>query len=270
MFKLADKTRNEFTEIIRKHIQINAVINIFYENIRMIKGATRLMDRECYKENYLNILTDIKLVSNPVDTFLPDTDGRSAFSINRKTPEYIKIQSRINDKDIIETLTPTHELSMKLLENPNLISNVHDDLFINYCTFKYLNQIEWLRLQVYSNIHEIIEYVVENVTLEDIRRFMISKKINFEKYTKHEDDLMFIPEMKKICDFYNVEHDDIPAFDVEKLMLKLFTNVIVKSDKYIIIGIYQTLSFTMSDIHNNRTGEKCVNYVRDVISQIII
>ena len=65
------------------------------------------------------------------------------------------------------------------------------------------------------------------------------------------------------------EKDNIRSFDTSNLLLRLLNNITIKSDIYIILGIYTTLSFAMSDITNEKISDSpCIVYVRDVLSKI--
>lgn len=73
MFKISDKTRNEFaslfetTEFISQHAT-------FFQNIRMLNGRHKLLDRETFVEYFKNIVNDIDLESSPIDSFIPADD----------------------------------------------------------------------------------------------------------------------------------------------------------------------------------------------------
>lgn len=270
MFKVPDKTINEFRSLFENHrIHISAC-NIFFQNIRMLNGRHKILDRETYQEYYQGILNDIELVTSPIDAFIPgDETVEDLFIVNQLVPEYEKIKNRVTLDDLYNTIPMTHKVCMTLKENPNLFTTVIDDIFIYFCLFKYLEQIDMIRLKTFSNMTDVIEYVVDNISYDDIKNYLVSRRINTEKYNSKCVDILFNPDVAHTQRFYSEPHGDIPAFDVVNLMMRLTTNLVLKSDIYIILGIYMTLSFAISDISNDKIDESpCVKYVRDVLSKI--
>lgn len=289
MFNLPDKTANEFKKLFETHrVQISAM-DVFYQNIRMLNKKNKLLDRDSYSEYVLGILNDIELVTSPIDAFIPDVsddeteeansveenenenDDDSIFKINRSVPEYEKIKNRMTIDFIYEILPMTHEVVMKLKEDPTALDTVIDDMFIHYCLFKYLDQISKIRLMMYSNTTPIIEYVVCNIDEKAIKNHLVSKNINVDKCREKADEIIFNPDLMIMHKFYVKEHekDNIPSFDTSNLLMRLLNNITIKSDIYIILGIYTTLSFAMSDITNEKISDSpCIVYVRDVLSKI--
>lgn len=271
MFKTPDGKNNEFRKLFETHRLQIAACNVFFQNIRMLNGRHKILDRETYKEFYHNIMADIELETSPIDAFVPCTDENSTdlFVVNQLVPEYERIKKRVTLDDIFNTFPMTHNIHMKLKENPTLLSTIVDDVFIYYCMFKYLNQIDIIRLNIGSNLSPIVNYVVENVSLQDIKNYMSSRRINEEKYAKYCSDMLFNSDVSHTQKFYAEGHGDIPPIDVVNLMMRLTTNIDVKSDMYIVIGIYMTLWFAISDIVNEKAEDSpCLQYVRDVISKI--
>ena len=288
MFNLPDKTANEFKKLFETHrVQISAM-DVFYQNIRMLNNKGKLLDRDSYSEYVLGILNDIELVSSPIDAFIPDVSDEtdtpaendsteeededdSIFKINRSVPEYVKIKNRMTLDFIYEILPMTHPVVMKLKENNMLLETVVDDMFIYYCLFKYLDQISKIRLMMYSNTTPIIEYVVCNIDEKAIKNHLVSKNINVDKCREKAGEIFFDPDLMIMHKFYVKGHekDNIRSFDTSNLFLRLLNNITIKSDIYIILGIYTTLSFAMSDITNEKISDSpCIAYVRDVLSKI--
>ena len=288
MFNLPDKTANEFKKLFETHrVQISAM-DVFYQNIRMLNNKGKLLDRDSYSEYVLGILNDIELVSSPIDAFIPDVSDEtdapvendsteeededdSIFKINRSVPEYVKIKNRMTLEFIYEILPMTHPVVMKLKENNMLLETVVDDMFIYYCLFKYLDQISKIRLMMYSNTTPIIEYVVCNIDEKAIKNHLVSKNINVDKCREKAEEIFFDPDLMIMHKFYVKGHekDNIRSFDTSNLLLRLLNNITIKSDIYIILGIYTTLSFAMSDITNEKISDSpCIAYVRDVLSKI--
>ena len=270
MFKVPEKTIHEFREIFETHrLQISAC-NVYYQNIRLLNNHHKILNRDTYVEYYKNILQDIELVTSPIDAIIPaDETVDELFILNHISPEYEKIKARVTLDDLYNTLPMTHEVVLKLKENPNLFETVLDDILLYFYLFKYLDQIDLIRLQTFSNSTPISEYIVENITEKDLKSFLISRRINEQKYVEKCADVLFNPDVTHTTKFYSTPHGDIPAFDVVNLMMRLTTNLVLKSDIYIIIGIYMTISFAITDIVNNKIDDSpCAKYVRDVLSKI--
>lgn len=271
MFKISDKIKNEFGQIFNTHRLQNSACNVFFQNIRLLNNRHKLLDRDTYKKYYFDKLNDIELVSSPIDSFVPcdDVDNTCLFTVNQLVPEYETIAKRVTLDNLYDTLPLTHEVHMKLKENPSLLSTVVDDIFIYFSIFKYLNKIDEIRIHEFSNMTPIIEYIVKNISIEDLKNFLITKRVNKDKYVKYCEDILFNPDVTHTHKFYSVPHGDIPEINVIDLLMRLTTNIIVKSDVYIIIGIYMTLSFAISDIINKNIDDSpCVTYVRDVLSKL--
>lgn len=272
MFKIPDGIIHEFKPVYENHrLQVSAC-NIFYQNIRLLNGRHKILDRNSYQEFYHGILNDIELETSPIDSFVPTdgtVEGGGLFMVNQLVPEYERIAKRVTLEDLYNTIPMTHEVHMKLKDNPNLLSTVVDDIYIYWCVFKYLDQIEKIRLNMFSNMTPIIEYVVNNISLKDLKEFKRSDKVNPDKYTKYCQDVIFNPEISMVHKFYLEPHGSIPSIDVVNLIMRLVTNIDLKSDIYIIIGLYMTMSFAMTDIANDKIDESpCVVYVRDVLANL--
>jgi|LSQX01.2.fsa_nt_gb hypothetical protein len=268
MFILPDGKKNEFSKLHDTHLLNIASLNVYFQNIRFIKNGFELLDRETYEEFYLNFIKDIELVSLPMDAFVPNSVGPKPFVINQLVPEYERISKRVTLNELYGTLPITHPVHIKLKQDPTLLTTVLDDIFIHYSVFKYLDEISRIKIFTISNMTPVIEYVVDNIELPHIKRYLISKRINADKCKIHIDDILFRPDFNYVHDFYSEPHGVIPAFDVNNLIERLITNLVVKSDIYIIIGIYLILTFSISDITNDRIESRCVMYIRDVLSQL--
>lgn len=271
MFKISGDIMNQAKRIYEKHRLNIAASNVYFQNIRMLNGRHKIIDRETYKEFFHNLTADIELETSPIDAFVPcmDDDSPDLFVVNQLVPEYERIKKRITIEDIENTFAPSHPIRMELSSDKSKLSTIIDDIFIYYCVFKYLSQIDMIALDTGSNFSPIIEWVVENITLGDINNYMYTKKINEDKYVKYAEDVIFNPDLSRLQKFYAEGHDDIPPIDVQKLMMGLVSNVDLKSDMYIVIAIYMTLWFAVADISNDKIEDSpCRNYVRDVISKI--
>lgn len=294
MFKLKDSDSNKFKIIHLETQKITSAMNIFYHNIRMLRYRKyKYITYEDYKEYYDNILSDIELQSSPLDLVMPnnneypEVDGiiqmpedHEICMINETTPEYARIRKRVTIDDIKNTFPPTHAAAMAILDNPSEMTRILDEVVANWIITRYLAQIEMGHLQTVSVMTPIMEYVCENVTIDDIKNHITSKKINMEKVAKHINAKfndkaisagIFIPDLSRVKKFYVEDHDNCPVIDVEDLINRLISNIVLSSDMYIISGIYHILSFCMADFVNDSSNEEqnpCIKYVREVLSQI--
>lgn len=267
MFKIPMKLAISFN--INNHHLYISTMNIFYHTLRLLNGRHKILDRETYKEYFKDIVHNVQLLTPPMDAFIPaeDDDTSHIFSINRDMCEYKEIATIITRDQIKSILPATHDVIVKLNEDNNLYDVIIDDITLYYAVFKYLDQISAIRLKVVSNLSDIVEHVIGNITLNDIKRYLISNKINEEKYNAFKDGL-FLPDVEGTQDFFSVEHGDIQAFDVVNLIMRLISNKIVKSDTYIVLAIYAIMSFAVADIIDGKTESECAKYVRDVLSKI--
>lgn len=272
MFNIPNKTLLEFRDHFQTHKVNIAACNIYFQTIRMLNGRHKIVDRKTYADNFLDMLSDIELVTPPTDSFVP-TDGetKDLFMVNQLTPEYVEISKRI-PMSLIESAFPaTNNIVMTLKEDPNKLGTIHDDIYIYYCLYKYLYQIDMIRLNMFSNYTPVIEYVVNNITLKDWKNYLVSKNVNEEKYAKNFEDLIFNPDISATQKFYMGKHEDetIPNIDVVNLLMRLSSNIVLKTDIYILLAVYLTLSFAMSDFNDTVSEDSpCAKYVRDVLSKI--
>jgi hypothetical protein len=287
MFNIIGKQLDEFYRLYEAHRMNISATNVYFQNIRLLNTyKTELLTRNDFSEYYKTILDDVKNTSSPIDCLIPneqklvneDSDDPNAeievpedyklFIINQEVPEYKTIAARIKADDMNGTFPQTHPVRMAVNENPAKIEQVIDEAFIHWLTFKYLDTIETLHIQTFSNFTPVIEWVVNNITLKDLKNFIISKNIHSEKVRAKTHEFIFKPDLSRMKKFYDEEHEGFPKIDVVKLLEKLISNTVVKSDIYVVAAIYLTLSFAMTDIYNGNVDEPHVKYVRDVLSQI--
>lgn len=278
MFKVPQPKVAEFAKLFDIHRMQISACDVFYQNIRMLNGRHTILDRDSFVEYYKTFTSDIELESSPIDAFVPcdqpsvDENGNEIkhklFVVNQTMPDYQRIQKRVTLEELKSTLPETHPAIMALAENKVTLGDIIDDIYIYFCLFKYIEQIERLRIQIFSNMTPVIEYLVTNINIYDVKRYLISSKINKEKIAKYDDLLFFTQDFQMICDFYKNEtnpENDIPYFDLENLIDRLMSNIVLKSDIYIILGMYLTASFAVADFKGHATDSPCVNYVRDVL-----
>lgn len=287
MFNIIGKQLDEFYRLYEAHRMNISATNVYFQNIRLLNTyKTELLSRDDFVEFYKGILNDVKNESAPIDCIIPndqklineDSDDPNAeielpedyklFIINQEVPEYKTIAARIKADDMDGTFPPTHPVRMAVMDNPDKITQVIDEAFIHWLVFKYLETIETLHIQTFSNFTPVIEWTVKNVGLKELKSFVISKNINLEKVRSKTHQFIFKPDLSRMKKFYEDDHEGFPKIDVVKLLEKLTSNTVVKSDIYVVTAIYLTLSFAMTDIYNGNLDEPHVIYVRDVLSQI--
>lgn len=287
MFNIIGKQLDEFYRLYEAHRMNISATNVYFQNIRLLNTyKTELLSRDDFVEFYKGILNDVKNESAPIDCIIPneqklineDSDDPNAeievpedyklFIINQEVPEYKTIAARIKADDMDATFPPTHPVRMAVMDNPDKIMQVIDEAFIHWLVFKYLETIETLHIQTFSNFTPVIEWTVKNIGLKELKSFIISKNINLEKVRSKTHQFIFKPDLSRMKKFYEDDHEGFPKIDVVKLLEKLTSNTVVKSDIYVVTAIYLTLSFAMTDIYNGNLDEPHVIYVRDVLSQI--
>lgn len=270
MLKIPAKDMAEFKGRFQTHKLNISASNIFYHMIQAINNTHSIVDRKTYQNDFLNALSDIELNTPPTDGFIPSEDGGHLFVPNRLAAEYIKITERLPLSLIEETYGPTNAMVILLKHDPKNMDKFYDDVYTYYSLFKYLDQIDMIRLNTYSNFTPIIEYIVNNITLDDWKQFLVSKRVNEEKYAKNCEDIIFNPDVSATYKFYiEPQKETTPKFDVVNLMMRLVTNMVVKTDIILILGVYLTIGFAMSDFNNDKAEDSpCAKYVREVLSKI--
>lgn len=288
MFNIIGKQREEFFQLYEGHRMNVSATNVYFQNIRLLNTyKTEILTRDAFKEYYKTILDDIKNVSSPIDCLIPneqklineDSDdpdkeiqmpeGYKLFIINQEVPEYKQIDARIRDDKIEEVFPPEHPVRMAVMDNPDKLSQIIDEAFIHWLTFKYLETIETLHIQSFSNYTPVIEWTVNNIGEKELKDFLISKNINMGKVRSKTHEFIFKPDLSRMKKFYDEDHEGFDHIDVVDIINRLVANIVVKSDVYVVTAIYLTLSFAMTDIYNGNVEESpCAKYIRDVLSKI--
>ncbi len=283
MFNVPQSQVNLFAKLFETHrVQISAC-DVFFQNIRLLNGRHTILTRDDYVNYYKAFTWDIELESSPIDTIIPCGDDApeeqtesterepkktKLFVTNQTVPEYERIQKRITIDELKNTLGETHPVIIALNDNKVTLEDVVDDIFIYYCLFKYIDQIERIRIQIFSNMTPAIEYVVNNIDYDDLKRYLVTNKINPDKVNKHQDLLFFAPDYQMICKFYQTNDDPfVPLFDLDNLINRLMTNICLKSDIYVILAIYLIASFACADMKAH-TESPCVAYTRTVLANL--
>lgn len=279
MFILKDLGKVDFVEMLKRHLLYVATSDVYFQNARMINGHHKYMDLKDYNEYWKNFLNDIELVTEPIDAFVPSfseeedvevdpSENDRLFMVNRVGPEYEKIKNRCNFEEIKKTFPPTHPVMEALMEDASRLDDVIDDIYIYWSVTKYLQTLDTLRLQILSNMTPGIEYVVKNIDEKAVKRHLHTSKIRLDKFESTIRDMFFRPDYQFTKAFYDQDREDFPRIDVELLFQKLTTNIDTKSDTAVIVALYLTMSFAMTDIKNhNIENSECAKYVRDVLSK---
>ena len=274
MLKIPNDKIKDFLDHYQTHRVNIAGANVYFHTAVMLNGMKiNYIDRNMYQELFLNMLSDIEMVTPPTDAFVPCGEDGKMFVVNQLVPEYVEISKRIPFSLLEETFSPASALVILLKSDPTKLELVHDDIFIWYCLFKYIDMINMIRLNMFSNYTPIIEYVVDNISLDDWKHFLQSKNENEEKYGKYCEDLIFNPDMPTIESFYlNEENNErIPTMDVKNLLIRMVTNLCIKNEIILILGAFMTINFAMKDFNNDKVNideSKCAKYVRDVLSKL--
>lgn len=288
MFNILGKQREEFFHLYEGHRMNVSATNVYFQNIRLLNTyKTEILTRDAFKEYYKTILDDIKNTSSPIDCLIPNDEklinensddpnaevempeGYKLFVINQEVPEYKAINDRIRADKIDEVFPADHPVRMAVLENASKLDQIIDEAFIHWLTFKYLETIETLHLQSFSNYTPVIEWVVRNITENDLKQYLISKNINEKKVRERTHQFIFKPDLNRMKRFYDEDHGEFKSFDVVDLIRRLTSNVVAKSDIFVVTALYLTLSFAMTDIYNGTFEESpCAAYVRDILSKI--
>ena len=285
MFNIPMNRMKDFKKMFEGHVLGTSNCSIYYYHIKLIAKKAQLISREDYLEHF-NMFSDIELLTMPMDTFVEipreETDDEDdvelteddfkLLEINRICPEFVKIQNRISEEQIRLNLPPDHNV-IKLLDDPNknkdtVIDVFTCDCFYHYCVQQYLNKIDKLRIALLSNITPLIEWTVENIDYNKMIDFLsTSNSINETRIEKYSDDIFFKPDYEYLQKFYMIPHKDVMQFDVKELFERFISNIVVKSDIYIITAVYMLLSYCKVPLESDEDiDEKCVAYVRDVIS----
>lgn len=288
MFNIPGKEREEFYRLFEGHRMIISTTNVYFQNIRLLNTyKTELITRDDFKEYYKGILDDVENVSPPTDCLVPneeklkneDSDDPDAvvevpddykmFLINQLVPEYKTIDARIRGDKMEDVLPADHAARMAVLDNPEKMTQVIDEIFVHWLVFKYLEHIEKLHIHAYSNYTPVIEWAVNNIDEKTLKGYLMSKNINEDKVGKMMHNFVFKPDFNRMIKFYSEDHGDFKAFDVEHVVKLIATNEVVKSDIFIVAALYLVLSFAMTDIYNNQIEESpCAKYVRDILAHI--
>lgn len=265
-------TLKEIAERFKVHTANIAACNIYFQTIRLLNTIPyNNIDRDTFAKDFRNALSDIDLETPPTDAFIPDPeDEKSIVRINRLAKEYLTIKERMPISLLEEVYGPANALVILIKHDPNELEKMYDDLFKYFCMFKYIDTIEILRLNMISNFTPMIEWIVENISIKDWQSYLVKKKPDPEKYASKCEDIFFNPDIAATFKFYTENPDPtIPEFDVVDLMMRIVTNMVVRHDIFLVLGVYLIISYAMGDFNNKKAEDsKCGIYVREVLSKI--
>ena len=275
MFNINRSKIDDFHQIFNNHRYFVNKMNIYLLNIQLIGQKYRHMDKDTYDKCFRNALSAIELNSGPLESIVPysdpETDGFEndrSFYLNYETEEGKAIVEKIDADVMRDTLIPGSELATKFANDEVSLKDLVDDVYLHFLVTKYWEQINALRFQAYSNLTPLIEYTVTLVDLKTLKNYMNSKKENIEKYENKCRDIICNYELSLVQRMYSNEDImskfNIKPFNLQKLMIKLATNLTVLSDIYIILGIYGALSFASVELNkpNNTNMSPCVEFTR--------
>jgi len=275
MFNINRSKIVDFNQIFNNHRYFVNRMNIYLLNIQLIGNGYRHMDQETYNTCFRNALSAIELNSDPIESIVPysdvDTDGFEndrSFYLNYETEEAKAIVEKIDADVMRDTLLPGSDLAAKFANEEVSLKDLVDDVYLHYLVTKYWEQVNALRFQAYSNLTPLIEYTVELVNEKTLKNYMVSRRENIEKYEMKCRDIICNYEMSIVCRTFNNEEllskFDIKTFDLQKLMISLATNLTVKTDIYIILGIYGAISFASVELSKSKIDKlsPCVDFVR--------
>lgn len=264
-------TIQELAQRFNVHKANIAACNIYFQTIRMLNGQHSNVDRDTFQNCFRDALSDIDLETPPTDAFIPDPEEKGKlFRVNRLAVEYLKIVERMPLSLLEEAFGPANALVILCKHDPKELEKTYDDIFIYFCLFKYIDTIEILRLNMFSNFTPMIEWIVENITIDDWKKYLLKSKPDPEKYAAKCEDILFNPDVAATFKFYSNNDDpNIPDFDVCDLMMRIVTNMVVKNDIFLVLGTYLLIAFAMSDFNNKKAEDsKCGIYVREVLSKL--
>jgi hypothetical protein len=309
MIMIPNKMLPELNERLKHHTAEIAACNVYFQMARMANGLATLLDRNTYQEIFINILSDIELVTPPTDAFVPvdnpafeafkrnnpmedgetpeayrermeptweaekadyeEKYGNKLFVVNQLTPEYVAITEKLPIHAIETIFEPTSALMILIKHDQKKLEEFYDDLYIWYNMFKYLDMIDMIRLETFSNFNYMIEWIVNNVNFKDWQEYLTSNRVNEEKYALTCENLIFNPDIAAARKFYFMPKDEnIPQFDVVNLMQRVVTNMRLKSDVHIVLATYLIIIYAMIDINAGKYDSESATYVREILSKL--
>lgn len=255
MFKIPPAKLVEYKQILELHKLYINTMSIYYTNTRLLINKHKYLDRETYLEYFREALNRVEMVSDPIELIIPndgDYDDNRPFYLNHETQEWKDLTELLPLDVLLNSLPDTNEIVLKIKNNEIDPNDVLEDIFLYFCMYKFYDHVDLMRKQIVTNLSDLIEYVMNKISIKDIDNHITSKKIKQERYVKNCKDIIFTPEFTMLWNFFKdkdkLTDTNIKPFDVRELMMLLTSNIDTKTDILVILGIYEIISCAMFDI----------------------
>lgn len=255
MFKIPPAKLVEYKQILELHKLYINTMSIYYTNTRLLINKHKYLDRETYLEYFREALNRVEMVSDPIELIIPndgDDDDDRPFYLNHETQEWKDLTELLPLDVLLNSLPDTNEIVLKIKNNEIDPNDVLEDIFLYFCMYKFYDHVDLMRKQIVTNLSDLIEYVMNKISIKDIDNHITSKKIKQERYVKNCKDIIFTPEFTMLWNFFKdkdkLKDTNIKPFDVRELMMLLTSNIDTKTDILVILGIYEIISCAMFDI----------------------
>lgn len=255
MFKIPPAKLVEYKQILELHKLYINTMSIYYTNTRLLINKHKYLDRETYLEYFREALNRVEMVSDPIELIIPndgDYDDNRPFYLNHETQEWKDLTELLPLDVLLNSLPDTNEIVLKIKNNEIDPNDVLEDIFLYFCMYKFYDHVDLMRKQIVTNLSDLIEYVMNKISIKDIDNHITSKKIKQERYVKNCKDIIFTPEFTMLWNFFKdkdkLTDTNIKPFDVRELMMLLTSNIDTKTDILVILGIYEIISYAMFDI----------------------
>lgn len=255
MFKIPPAKLVEYKQILELHKLYINTMSIYYTNTRLLINKHKYLDRETYLEYFREALNRVEMVSDPIELIIPndgDDDDDRPFYLNHETQEWKDLTELLPLDVLLNSLPDTNEIVLKIKNNEIDPNDVLEDIFLYFCMYKFYDHVDLMRKQIVTNLSDLIEYVMNKISIKDIDNHITSKKIKQERYVKNCKDIIFTPEFTMLWNFFKdkdkLKDTNIKPFDARELMMLLTSNIDTKTDILVILGIYEIISCAMFDI----------------------
>lgn len=255
MFKIPPAKLVEYKQILELHKLYINTMSIYYTNTRLLINKHKYLDRETYLEYFREALNRVEMASDPIELIIPndgDYDDNRPFYLNHETQEWKDLTELLPLDVLLNSLPDTNEIVLKIKNNEIDPNDVLEDIFLYFCMYKFYDHVDLMRKQIVTNLSDLIEYVMNKISIKDIDNHITSKKIKQERYVKNCKDIIFTPEFTMLWNFFKdkdkLTDTNIKPFDVRELMMLLTSNIDTKTDILVILGIYEIISCAMFDI----------------------
>lgn len=272
MFKIPPAKLVEYKQILELHKLYINTMSIYYTNTRLLINKHKYLDRETYLEYFREALNRVEMVSDPIELIIPndgDDDDDRPFYLNHETQEWKDLTELLPLDVLLNSLPDTNEIVLKIKNNEIDPNDVLEDIFLYFCMYKFYDHVDLMRKQIVTNLSDLIEYVMNKISIKDIDNHITSKKIKQDRYVKNCKEIIFTPEFTMLWNFFKdkdkLKGTNIKPFDVRELMMLLTSNIDTKTDILVILGIYEIISCAMFDIVMKPNREtKQIKFTHDI------